>query len=121
MRCSRCKKQRVTRDVLHLRSSKPFLEFEPEQICLKCTEELLAAVQGPEQLLVENWSTLGLERAQKLLSSCSCTNYARWMAALNGEQPGQNFYRNPDCPVHEKTWPDREEQRRALQQVQEAG
>lgn len=47
--------------------------------------------------------------------TCNCTRYARWMSALNGEAPGDSFYRNPGCPTHQgNSFPDKDQQRAEL-------
>ncbi len=49
------------------------------------------------------------------LRPCNCSAYAQWMARLNGEAPGECYYRNPRCPKHQgNAFPDCEAQKAEL-------
>ena len=54
-------------------------------------------------------------REQAKGERCDCTAYARWMTRLNGESPGECYYRNPWCPEHQgDSFPDHEAQQAEL-------
>lgn len=46
---------------------------------------------------------------------CTCSDYARLFAKMNGHAPGESYYRNPRCPIHQgNSFPDREAQQAEL-------